>query len=58
LSGALYKGQILFSEVVKWPAYLGEVIDKALVEIGEPNETSNFFEFRKWSPILDSFYFD
>jgi hypothetical protein len=58
LSGAPYKGHILLDEVVKWLAYLGEVLDKVLVEIGKSNETSDFFEFCGWSPIFDGFYFD
>jgi hypothetical protein len=43
---------------VKRPAYLGEVLDKTSVEIGKSNETSNFFEFRRWCPISDGLYFD
>jgi hypothetical protein len=58
LGGAPYKGHILLDEVVKRLAYFGEVLDKALIEVGKPNETSDFFEFRGWNPILDSFYFD
>jgi hypothetical protein len=58
LSGAPYKGHILFGEVMKRPAYLGEVFDKALVEIGKPNETLNFFEFHGWRPISDGLYLD
>jgi hypothetical protein len=58
LSGAPYKGHILFGEVVKRPAYLGKVLDKALVEIGKPDETSDFFEFRGRCPISDGLYFD
>jgi hypothetical protein len=58
LSRAPYKGCILFGEVVKWPAYLGEVLNKVSIEIGKLNETSDFFEFHGWSPILDRLYFD
>jgi hypothetical protein len=58
LSGAPYKGYILLSKVVKRLAYLGKVLDKASVEIGKPNETSNFFEFRGWCPISDGLYLD
>jgi hypothetical protein len=58
LSGAPYKRHILLSKIVKQPAYLKEVLDKALIEIGKPNETPDFFEFYGWSPILDGFYFD
>jgi hypothetical protein len=58
LSGAPYKGHILLGEVVKRSAYLGKVFDKASVEIGKPDETSNFFEFRGWYPISDSLYLD
>jgi hypothetical protein len=58
LSGAPYKGHILLGKVVKQPAYLGKVLDKASVEIGKPNETSDFFEFRGWGPISDGLYFD
>jgi hypothetical protein len=58
LSGAPYKGYILLSEVVKRPAYLGEVLDKASVEIGKPDETSDFFEFCGWCPISDGLYLD
>jgi hypothetical protein len=43
---------------VKQPAYLGEVLDKASIEIGEPDETSNFFEFHGQCPILDGLYLD
>jgi hypothetical protein len=56
LSGAPYKGHILLGKVVKWPAYFGKVLDKASVEIGEPNETSDFFEFHEWGPISDGLY--
>jgi hypothetical protein len=58
LSGAPYKGHILFGEIVKQLAYLGEVFDKAPIEIGKSNETSDFFEFRRQGPIFDSLYFD
>jgi hypothetical protein len=58
LSGALYKGYILLDKVMKRPAYLGKVLDKMSVEIGKPNETSNFFEFCGWCPISDSLYLD
>jgi hypothetical protein len=58
LSGAPYKGHILLGKVVKWPAYLGEVLDKASVEIGKPNETPDFFEFYEWCPISDGLYLD
>jgi hypothetical protein len=34
------------------------VVTKALVEIGKPNETSDFFEFCGWYLVLDGFYFD
>jgi hypothetical protein len=43
---------------VKRPAYLGKVLDEALVEIGKPDETSDFFEFRGWCPISDGLYLD
>jgi hypothetical protein len=58
LSRAPYKGHILLSEVVKQPAYLGEVLDKALVEIGKPDKTPDFFEFCGWCPISDGLYLD
>jgi hypothetical protein len=58
LSRAPYKGHILLGEVVKQLAYLGKVFDKASIEVGEPNETSDFFEFRGWGSILDSLYLD
>jgi hypothetical protein len=58
LSGTPYKGYILFGEVVKQLAYLGKVLDKASVEIGKPDETSDFFEFRGWCPISDGLYLD
>jgi hypothetical protein len=58
LSGTPYKEYILLGEVVKWPAYLGEVLDKASVEIGKPDETPNFFEFREQCPIPDGLYLD
>jgi hypothetical protein len=58
LSGAPYKGHILLGKVVKWPAYLEEVLDKASVEIGKPNETPDFFEFYEWCPISDGLYLD
>jgi hypothetical protein len=58
LSGAPYKGHILFSEVVKRPAYLGEVLDKASIEIGKPNKAPDFFELDRWCPISDGLYFD
>jgi hypothetical protein len=58
LSGAPYKGHIRFCEVVKRPAYLGKVLDKASIEIGKPNETSDFFEFRGRCPISDGLYLD
>jgi hypothetical protein len=58
LSGAPYKGHILLGEVMKRPAYLGEVLDKASVEIGKPDEASNFFELRGWCPISDGLYLD
>jgi hypothetical protein len=58
LSGAPYKGHIFLSEVVKWPAYLEEVLDKASVEIGKPYETSDFFEFCGRSPISNGLYLD
>jgi hypothetical protein len=58
LSSTPYKGHIFLGKVVKWPAYLEEVLDKVLVEIGKPNETPEFFEFHWRGPILDSFYFD
>jgi hypothetical protein len=45
LSRAPYKGHILLDEVIKQLAYLGKVLDKVLVEIDKPNETSDFFEF-------------
>jgi hypothetical protein len=58
LSGAPYKGHILLGKVVKWLAYLEEVLNKALVEIGKPNETPDFFEFHRWGPMLDGFNFN
>jgi hypothetical protein len=58
LSGAPYEGHILLGEVVKWSAYLGKVLDKASVEIGKPNEASNFFKLCGWCPILDGLYLD
>jgi hypothetical protein len=58
LSGAPYKRHILLSEVVKQPAYLGEVFDKASVEVDKPDETSDFFEFCGWGPIFDGLYID
>jgi hypothetical protein len=58
LSRAPYKGHILFGEVVKQPAYLGEVLDKVSVKIGKPDKTPDFFEFCGWCPISDSLYFD
>jgi hypothetical protein len=58
LSGAPYKGHILLGKVVKRPAYLGEVFDKSLVEIGKPDETPDFFKFRGWGPISDGLYLD
>jgi hypothetical protein len=58
LCGAPYEGHILLGEVMERPAYLGEVFDKASVEIGEPDETPNFFELRGWCPISDGLYLD
>jgi hypothetical protein len=58
LSGAPYKGHILLGEIVKRLAYLGEIFDKVLVEIGEPDETSDFFKFCRWRSVLDSFALD
>jgi hypothetical protein len=58
LDGAPYEGHILLGKVVERPAYLGEVLDKVSVEIGEPDETPNFFEFRRWCPISDGLYLD
>jgi hypothetical protein len=58
LGGAPYEGYILLGKVVKRPAYLGKVLDKASVEIGEPDETSDFFEFREWCSISDGLYLD
>jgi hypothetical protein len=43
---------------VKRLAYLGEIYDKVSVEVGEPDKTSDFFEFRGWRPIFDGFHFD
>jgi hypothetical protein len=43
---------------VKRPAYLEEVLDKASVEVGKPDEASNFFELRGWGPISDGLYLD
>jgi hypothetical protein len=58
LSRAPYKGHILLGEVVKRLAYLGEVLDKASVEIGKLNKTPNFFKFCRWCPISDGLYLD
>jgi hypothetical protein len=58
LSGAPYKGHIFLGEVVKRPAYLGEVLDKASVEIGKPDETPDFFKLCRWGPILNGLYLD
>jgi hypothetical protein len=58
LSRAPYKGHILLGKVMKWLTYLGEVFDEAAIEIGKPNETSDFFKFRGWGPISDGLYFD
>jgi hypothetical protein len=58
LGGAPYKGHILLGEVVKRPVYFGEVFDKPSIEIGKPNETSDFFEFCGWCPISDGLYLD
>jgi hypothetical protein len=58
LSRAPYKGHIFFGEVMKRLAYLGKVLNKASVEIGKPNETSDFFEFCGWCPISDGLYLD
>jgi hypothetical protein len=58
LSRTPYKGHILLGEVVKRSAYLGKVLDKASVEIGKPDETSDFFEFRGWCPISNGLYLD
>jgi hypothetical protein len=58
LGRAPYEGHILFGEVMKRPAYLGKVLDKALIEIGEPNKTPDFFEFCGWHSIPDSLYLD
>jgi hypothetical protein len=58
LSRALYGGHILLDEVVKWLAYFEEVLDKASIEVSKPNETSDFFELRRWSPIFNSLYLD
>jgi hypothetical protein len=58
LSGTPYKGHIFLDEVMKWTAYLGEILDEALVEIGESNETSDFFEFCGWGPNLNGFHLD
>jgi hypothetical protein len=43
---------------VKRPAYLGEVLDKASIEIGEPDEAPDFFGLRGWCPISDGLYLD
>jgi hypothetical protein len=43
---------------VKRPTYLGKVFDKAFVEVGKPNETSDFFEFYRWGPISNGLYLD
>jgi hypothetical protein len=43
---------------MKQPVYLEEVLDKVSVEIGESDETPNFFEFHGWYPISDGLYFD
>jgi hypothetical protein len=56
LGGAPNKGHILLGEVVKQPAYLREVFNKAFVEIGKSNETPNFFEFRGWYSISNGLY--
>jgi hypothetical protein len=58
LSRTLYKGHILLDKVVKRLAYLGEVFNEAVIEIGKPDETSDFFEFRRWGPISDGLYFN
>jgi hypothetical protein len=58
LSEAPYKGHIFLGEVVKRPAYLGEVLDKASIEIGKPNKAPDFFELCGWCPILDGLYLD
>jgi hypothetical protein len=58
LSRTLYKVYIFLNEVMKWLAYLGEIFDKVLIEIGTPNETPEFFELCGWCPIFDGFYFD
>jgi hypothetical protein len=54
LSRAPYKGHIFLGEVVKRPAYLGEVLNKASIEIGKPNETSDFLEFRGWGLLWNT----
>jgi hypothetical protein len=43
---------------MKQPAYLEEVFDKVSIEIGKPDETSDFFKFCRQGPISDSLYFD
>jgi hypothetical protein len=58
LGEAPYKGHILLGEVVKWPAYLGEIFNETLVEIGKPNKASDFFELCGWCSIFDSFHFN
>jgi hypothetical protein len=55
---ALYKRHILLSEVVKWLAYLREIFNETSIEIGKPNEASDFFKLHGWCSILDGFHFD
>lgn len=58
LFGAPYEGHIFLWEIVKQLADLGEVFDEASVEIGKPNETSDFFEGLGCSPIHNGLYLD
>ena len=38
------EGYVLLGEVVEWAAGFGEVFDETSVEVGEPDESPQFFE--------------
>ena len=51
------EGSILFGEIVQRASDLGKVFDKSTIKVGEPNETSDFFEVPGCRPGGDSFNF-
>jgi hypothetical protein len=55
---ALDKQNVLLEKIVKWVADLGEVLDEALIEVGEANEALYFLEIFRDGPIDDSFNLD